>query len=221
MGRKITTNEFILRATNVHGDRYDYSLVNYVNGRTKIEIICPEHGIFEQLLKNHIYNKQKCPICVGKGKSSDERFIMNAKKIHGKIYNYDLVEYKHNNKKVKIMCREHGIFEQKPTSHLNGRGCSKCKIKSKGELFIADWLDQKSFDGCKNTLPLRYDFYLPDNNMLIEYDGEPHFREVEYLGGKHGFELRKTNDKIKTEYALMNLIYCVSHILKEKIFQIY
>jgi len=214
-GVKITEKEFIKHAKEIHGDNYDYSKVNYINSKTKIKIICHKHGIFEMKPNNHIGEKQGCPICgIEKKCLTTTEFIEKAKKIHGNIYDYSLVDYKRNNIKIKIICREHGIFEQKPCGHLNGRGCSQCKIKSKGELLIADWLNQnkisfdvqKSFIDCKNVLPLRYDFYLSKYNTLIEYDGEPHFRVVKYLGGKRGFELRQTNDKIKTEYARDNNI---------------
>ena len=214
-GVKSNCDEFINKANIIHGDKYDYSLVKYINSQTKVKIICKKHGVFKMKPNSHIGQKQGCPICgIEKRYLTTTQFIEKAKKIHGNIYDYSLVDYKHNNMKIKIICREHGIFEQKPKVHLNGRGCSKCKIKSKGELFIGDWLNQnkinfdvqKSFIDCKNVLPLRYDFYLSKYNILIEYDGEPHFKEVAYLGGKRGFELRQNNDKIKTEYAKDNNI---------------
>lgn len=205
-------NEFINKANIAHGNKYDYSLINYVNSIIKVKIVCKKHGIFEMKPNNHLLG-QGCNKCATENKTlTTSQFIEKAQRIHGNIYDYSLVNYRHNAIKIKIVCREHGIFEQAPSCHLNGRGCSKCKIKSKGELFIADWLNQnvinfevqKSFADCKNVLPLRYDFYLPNQNLLIEYDGEPHFKEVKYLGGKKGFELRQTNDKLKTEYAINN-----------------
>ena len=211
-GVKSNHDEFIQKAKNTHGDIYDYSLVNYINSITKVKIICKKHGVFEMKPNCHL-SGQNCGKCsIENNLLTTVQFIEKAQKVHGNIYDYCFVDYKHNSIKIKIICREHGIFEQKPYSHLNGRGCSKCKIKSKGELFIADWLNQnvinfevqKSFVDCKNMLPLRYDFYLPNQNLLIEYDGEPHFKEVAYLGGKVGFELRQTNDKIKSEYAINN-----------------
>jgi hypothetical protein len=206
--------EFINKANIVHNNRYDYSLINYINSQTKIKIICKKHGVFEMKPNSHLLG-QGCNTCAIENKIlTTAQFIEKAQIVHGNIYDYSLVDYKHNKIKIKIICREHGIFEQTPHCHLIGRGCSKCKIKSKGELFIADWLNQniinfevqKSFIDCKNVLPLRFDFYLPNQNLLIEYDGEPHFKEVAYLGGKAGFELRQTNDKLKTDYAINNNI---------------
>lgn len=211
-GVSITQEEFIIKAKNVHGDKYDYSLVNYINSIKKIKIICNKHGVFEQKPNGHL-NGQGCGKCAIENKClTTEDFINKANNVHSNLYDYSLVNYEHNNIKIKIICPIHGVFEQKPNSHLNGRGCSKCKLKSKGEIVINNWLIQnnidfeiqKSFSDCRNILPLRFDFYLPKQNLLIEYDGEPHFKEVEYLGGKTGFELRKTNDNIKTEYAKNN-----------------
>lgn len=207
-----TQEEFIESSKNKHNDIYDYSLVKYVNSKTKVDVICKKHGIFNIKPNNHILG-QGCYLCgIENNTYTTQQFTEKAQKIHGNIYDYSLVAYKYNSVKIKIICQEHGIFEQTPHAHLSGRGCSKCKIKSKGELFIANWLNQnvinfevqKSFIGCKNVLPLRYDFYLPKHNMLIEYDGEPHFREVAYLGGKIGYELRQINDKLKTIYAANN-----------------
>lgn len=213
-GVGITQEEFIRRAKEKHNYIYEYLLVNYINSLTKIKIICKKHGVFEQKPNNHLLG-QGCSKCAKENKFlTTLEFIKKAKCIHGNKYNYSLVDYKHNNIKIKIICSAHGVFEQKPCVHLNGRGCSQCKTKSTGELFISDWLcqnnisyeTQKSFINCRNILPLRYDFYLPKEELLIEYDGEPHFKEIKYLGGKRGFELRQTNDKIKTKYARDNNI---------------
>lgn len=209
-GVKIFQEDFIKNAKKIHNNVYEYSLVNYINSKTKIDIICPEHGIFKMKPNHHLLG-QGCSECDIKNKTlTIEQFIEKTRKVHGNIYDYSLVDYKYNNIKIKIICREHGIFEQTPHAHLQGRGCPQCKIRSNGELIIRDWLNmneikfevQKSFTNCKNVFPLRYDFYLPKYNMLIEYDGEPHFKEVAYLGGSDGLKYRQQNDKIKTDYAI-------------------
>jgi hypothetical protein len=117
---------FLSNAKNKHGERYDYSLVEYVNNRTKVKIICPEHGIFEQKPNDHLY--YGCGKCGGTKKLTTDEFIVKAKILHGERYNYSLVEYKTAHLKVKIICPEHGIFEQKPNNHLMGKGCKKCGI---------------------------------------------------------------------------------------------
>ncbi|MBR6517584.1 MAG: hypothetical protein IKT40_12205 [Bacilli bacterium] len=124
----LTTEEFIDRARKVHGDKYDYSKVNYINNSTKITIICPIHGEFEQLPSNHL-SKNGCPRCVDKSKKSTENFIKKANKIHGNYYDYSKVEYINNFSKVCIICPIHGEFWQTPNNHLNNRGCPLCGVR--------------------------------------------------------------------------------------------
>jgi hypothetical protein len=123
--KRLTTEEFIKKAKVVHGDKYDYSLVEYKNRRIEIKIICPEHDIFEQIPTNHL-NGKGCPKCGGNIKKTTEEFIKKAKVVHGDKYDYSLVEYKNAKTKIKIICPEHGIFEQTPECHSNSQGCPKC-----------------------------------------------------------------------------------------------
>jgi hypothetical protein len=225
---KLTTNDFIEKAINIHGNKYDYSMSIYNGSMTSIDIICKEHGKFQQTPNRHLCGRG-CPKC-GKIKQSNSRrnttesFINQAINIHGNKYDYSIVEYFDSRVNVKIICPKHGIFYQKPNNHLKGFGCSQCNIKSFGELLIKKWLSkndikyeiQKSFSDCKNVIHLRYDFYLPNMNLLIEYDGEPHFKVIDYLGGKEGLTYRQKNDMIKTEYAERNNIKLLRISYKEK-----
>jgi len=130
MSKRLTTKQFIDRAKKVHGNKYDYSLVQYKNTKTKVKIICPVYGIFEQTPHAHLQgqNCYKCGIIIKNNKlrKSTEQFIIDAKEVHGNKYNYSLVQYKNWSIKVKIICPEHGIFEQTPSNHLQGNGCPKC-----------------------------------------------------------------------------------------------
>ena len=128
MVAKLTTEEFIDKAKNVHGKFYDYSMVEYKNTRTKVTITCPVHGEFDQKVNNHLRG-QGCPECnkFTNHKSTKEEFIEKANNVHGNKYEYSKVEYKSSKKKVVITCPIHGDFEQKPNSHLNGQGCPECK----------------------------------------------------------------------------------------------
>jgi len=129
MAKKSTLNNFIAKAIKKHGDIYDYSLVEYINMRTKIKIICPKHKIFEQLPSNHLKNKIPCKKCSSEKNSNLNSFIDRANIIHSNKYDYSLVKYKMNKLKIKIICPEHGIFEQTPNSHVCGHGCPKCTGK--------------------------------------------------------------------------------------------
>jgi len=122
---KKTTEEFIAEARKVHGDKYDYSKVNYVNKSTKVCIICPEHGEFWQISANHLHGAE-CPKCSRKGKRTVEDFITEARKIHNNRYDYSKVEYKGSKEKVCVICPEHGEFWQTPNAHLRGAGCPYC-----------------------------------------------------------------------------------------------
>ena len=123
--KKLTTEEFISRAKLVHGDKYDYSKVNYINAKTKICIICPVHGEFWTLPSIHL-SGHKCPKCVGGVKLSKEDFITKAKEIHNNKYDYSKVDYKNTITEVCIICPEHGEFWQKPIHHIQGKGCPYC-----------------------------------------------------------------------------------------------
>jgi len=125
-----TTGEFIESAREIHGLTYDYSSSEYKGAFDKIKIICPEHGSFTQRPNDHL-NGSGCPECNNeKHRLTTEEFIKRARGIHGERYNYDLVEYKDTFTKVKIICSEHGIFEQKPNYHLMGSGCKLCGFKN-------------------------------------------------------------------------------------------
>ena len=127
---RLDTQSFIDRARVVHGDKYDYSSAVYVDSKTKIKIICPEHGEFEQDHNHHVTNKHGCPRCTGNARSSSEEFTDRARAVHGDRYDYSKVNYINNSTKVTIICLEHGEFEQVPPSHLKGLDCQKCGFES-------------------------------------------------------------------------------------------
>lgn len=125
MKKKLTTGEFIEKAKRVHGDRYDYSRVEYKEAIGKVCIICPEHGEFWQAAREH-YGGAGCQKCIGKAKHTVESFVQKAKEIHGDKYDYSKIEYKNSKEKVCIICPKHGEFCQTPNAHLRGSGCPKC-----------------------------------------------------------------------------------------------
>ena len=107
--KRLTKEDFIEKAKKLYDDLYDYSLVVYKNNKTKVEILCPQHGVFLQTPCNHL-NGHGCPHCGNQQKGStnklsQEEFIIKAKHVHGDRYNYEKVLYKGNNKKVVIICQ--------------------------------------------------------------------------------------------------------------------
>lgn len=133
---------FIKKAKEKHGDKYDYSKVDYVNYDTKIIIICSIHGDFEKSPGHHLRG-QGCLKCSRESvriifSKSIEKFIIDAKNVHGNKYDYSKVNYVNKNVKVIITCLVHGDFSQSPDHHLRGQGCSTCGgcIKKDTEQFI-------------------------------------------------------------------------------------
>lgn len=129
--KTLSTEKFINKSKEIHGDRYDYSKVNYIKSNIKVCIICPEHGEFWQTPNAHTSRASGCPTCghnstVEHKKISREIFISRSIVVHGTKYDYSKVKYTKSNIKVCIICPEHGEFWQTPASHLSGNGCSKC-----------------------------------------------------------------------------------------------
>ena len=189
-------DEFIEKAKKVHGEKYDYSKVEYVNSKTKVCIICPEHGEFWQTPSEHL-NGCGCKKCASdklqkKFQLSKQQFVSKSLKVHGDKYDYSKAEYVNNRTKVCIICPEHGEFWQTPNSHLNGNGCPLCGneerakvkksntddfiIKAKGEECVKDYIENIiGFKINKNSRkiipPYELDIFVPEKNLAIEYDG--------------------------------------------------
>jgi predicted Zn-ribbon and HTH transcriptional regulator len=203
-----TTEEFIEIAKSIHGDKFDYSLVIYVNNSTKVTIICKTCGhIFEQKPVEHIHGKHGCPKCAHKVFNLEE-LINEFNLIHNFKYSYQKFEYKGSQVKSIITCPIHGDFLQTPGNH-HYNGCPSCK-ESIGEKKIAaflirnniEFIREKRFEDCrgkKQTMP--FDFYLPDLNLLVEFQGVQHFEAIEWFGGEEQFAIRKELDQKKRDYA--------------------
>ena len=206
---KSTFDSFIEKANYIHKNKYNYNKVNYINSITKIKIICPEHGEFEQIPSGHLIGKG-CPLCGGSKKKTTKEFVNMAIEIHGNKYDYSFVDYKNTMTKVNIKCPKHGMFKMKPNNHIVMRQCCPLCNISKGEIYISKSLKNneikfethKRFHDCKYILNLSFDFYLSEHNMCIEYDGIQHFEPVEYWGGCENLKLSQLRDSIKNQYCL-------------------
>lgn len=336
MPSKLSTEEFVRKAIIVHNGKYDYSLVLYENGRTRVPIVCPEHGVWYQTPENHLAGKgcqrcgyervriarrttnyedikvpgftwvgneyvhqnsntewkcnncgyvrmasyrtminrdpPGCPICNPTSISlTVEIFTLRSQNVHSQRYDYSKVKLIDSRTKVEIVCPTHGSFWQQPTSHMSGVGCPQCnpwRVKTpedyhataskngilwvgnfpsrtdgntewectkghrwlacydnikqgkscpacntpRGERKVALLLDklgikyihQYTFDACRNPLSgklLPFDFYLPDDNTLIEYHGEQHYQPHKFFGGERVFATQRFRDDIKAQFA--------------------
>ena len=214
--KKLTTDDFIKRAKEVHGDKYDYSKVDYKNNKSKVCIICPEHGEFWQEASSHL-SGNGCPKCNGGTFLSQHEFIEKAKKVHNNFYDYSKVEYKNARSKVCIICPRHGEFWQEASSHLSGKGCPKCK-SSKLENLLINFFNKNSigyiFQYKNNDLGKKsLDFFLPLYNIAIECQGEQHYRCSKFSkirNDEDDFNKRISLDKLKYDICNkigINLVY--------------
>ena len=205
--------------------KYTYGNVNYIGSQKNVLITCPVHGDFSQAPYQHLRGRG-CDECSHDAlKSNTEDFIKRAQKVHkfkhaGPKYTYKNTIYVGSDKPVLITCPKHspihGDFSQRASDHLSGNGCPWCN-ESKGEKRIQKILHEKNinviqykkYDDCisyksKNGLnrrckKLEFDFYLPDQNTLIEFDGSYHFSGMERRKGEHLNQI--LNDKEKNEYT--------------------
>lgn len=211
----LTIEEFIKRAKEIHGDKYDYSKVQYINNWTKVTIICPVHGEFEQIPANHLQCKG-CNNCgnvdIGnKLRSNKEEFVEKAFKAHGGKNDYSKFIYVNSWTKGCITCLvddTHGDYWQKPASHLSGSGCPKCNY-SKGESALEVIFKKHSINAePQYKIPevvdnFEYDFYLPEYNLLIEFQGKQHYEPIEFFGGQDNLEYNQRNDTFKKHNAFV------------------
>lgn len=172
------------RCREAHGDRYDYTLVKFDKVDEKVEIICPEHGIFKQALYLH-YGGQGCPKCAKEviksaRLSNTESFIASARQLHGESYDYSFVRYYNNKTPVEIVCPKHGSFWQTANDHLDGHGCSACNRQfngvSKASEDLMNFIRQLAPDlqqevRMGTNKRFRADGYIPSKRLFVEYNG--------------------------------------------------
>ena len=217
----LNTKKFLERYHSKFGDVYDTSLVEYKDFETNVKVVCPKHGIFEK--SPHALMRGKgCPKCgferrIKKKTWSKEKFIIEAKKVHGNLYRYDNVVYIKQADNVIITCPIHGDFQQTPRKHLMGSGCPKCN-SSKLELTVNNILLENNiefiYQGKKRKIDwienLSLDFFIPNLNIAIECQGGQHFIAVQRFGGEKELTKRIENDSRKRELCKANgvrLIY--------------
>jgi very-short-patch-repair endonuclease len=219
-GKYFESNDlFINKLKEINNNTLDFSKTHYNGWDNKVTVKCFKHGYFERAAGELINKKAGCPKC-GRERTGDknrgdkEIFIKKAKLIHNNFYDYSKTEYIDANTKIEILCYKHGIFTQTPKDHINqSHGCPSCN-SSKGEKIISNVLkelninfnQQHKFKKCFNKRKLPFDFYLPDYDICIEYDGEQHFMPVEKFGGINSFNKIKKNDIIKNEFCKKNNI---------------
>lgn len=221
----MTVEEFIQRARKIHGNKYDYSKVLYINGRTKVCIICPIHGEFWQTPENHLQGKgcKKCGFesMRNKQRKTTEEFISECIKTYGNLFDYTKSIYKGNKKDLIVKCNKCGkYFKITPHNHLTHKeGCPYCKMskleREIEKLLIENniqYVYQKVFKWFIDGKSVkRADFYLPNENLVIECQGLEHFKTIDYFGGEIGYKKRVELDILKKrlceEHGIKTIYY--------------
>ena len=226
--KRSSTDYFIERSRKVHGDKFDYSKSKYIKAKKLIKIICKKHGEFDQLADVHL-SGGGCGKCgyetiSQKKRNSINKVIKILEEKRGKSrFDYSLIHqtYKSNRSILSIRCITHNkTFYQSANDHARSGGCENCKYKSIGEELIMSILSEKNIEyshnwgkhDCKlGKGKAKFDFYLPHQNLIIEYDGEQHFKPVQYgtmskIDAIKEFQIRKKYDKIKDNWAKKNQI---------------
>ena len=210
--KKLTRECIIERSTSIWKGEYEILSDNVkYNEKSKIRHkVCGYK--FYQIISSHLLGIG-CSKCAGNSKHTINSVQEKSDIIHN--FEYKILTNPEGSKsKIKILhllCGKE--FEQVLSDHLSGCGCIICNI-SKGEKNIENILTglninftkQKTFEDCKFKNKLKFDFYIPEKNICIEFDGEQHFKPIRYFGGNKSFELQKIKDQIKNEYCNKNKI---------------
>jgi very-short-patch-repair endonuclease len=213
LSRSLSTDKFIRRAKEIHGDRYDYHLVHSAGTRSRVVIVCPRHGSFRMKACRHLEGRG-CRKCAFERIGSEQRlsfwdFVERVIEVHGaNQYEYELKDFVNLHSSIPIHCPRHGRFLQSVANHLKGRGCPSC-IHSLGEkrvhevlqMLDVEFTEQARFSDCCDRQQLRFDFYVPSRRLLIEFDGRQHYETSEKWGGEEKLADIQRRDAIKDRFA--------------------
>lgn len=207
-----SNNEYIEEMSYIHPDIV--VLGEYRSSKAKVQLKCIICDNEWSATPNSSLEGRGCPYCAGLMKKTHNQFVKEMKSKHPQIE--VLGTYENNKTKVKCKCMKCGQeFSSQPHSMLNAwRGCPRCSI-SIGEKSIRSWLiennieyiQEYSFSDCRDKRVLPFDFYLPNENIAIEFDGKQHFTKNDYWGGKDALKVLQRHDRIKNDY-------CSTHNIK-------
>ena len=215
---RITYENFIERAKEIHGDRYDYSLItkeNFNGASSFVDIICPSHGVFRQKAINHL-NGNGCPQCAydllhDSKAMPKEEFLRRVNELYGDRFDMSKADFVNVNTPITVICKEHGEFSVKPRYFLRGYGCPRCSI-SRGEEKVMLCLDKlginyetqykinNEFLFCENKR-MYLDFFIPSMNVAIEYQGEQHYRPTGFVDNEERFAHQQEKDNAVRQYC--------------------
>jgi hypothetical protein len=215
-----SAEDFIVSANIRHGGKYDYSLVQYRDAKTRVQIVCKAHGEFSQTPNKHCDAGQGCPRCANRDMDL-KKFVSRATTKHQNRYSYRNAEYRGARALIAVTCEKHGDFNQRADHHLRGIGCALCvdALNSKGVRRIEEWLLAKGIEFFREVFlrhistengigiaKLRFDFWLPSRRTAIEFDGRQHFEPIARWGGEGSLRKQAVNDRKKEAWAATNEI---------------
>lgn len=204
----LTQSEFEKRVREVGGGEYSFE-EPYSGANTSILCKHLKCGFRWKVRPSNFFNRHvRCPECGKNVRKDTAYFCKELEQLVGNEYSL-LTEYKGAREYVTLRHELCGHFWKVwPNSFLNGTRCPNC-TRSKGEDYIRDFLEarkikyvaQKVFKDCRDKRPLPFDFYLPQYNLIIEYDGKQHEGPVDHFGGQKSFEILRRHDDIKNKYC--------------------
>lgn len=211
---RVTDEKMRERLTKAYGDRYDFSISKWNGRESKIDFICPKHGVVQAQLRNLLKKRSfGCPKCYHDStRLTMEEFLERAKEMHGDDFDYSEVEYVNATTEITLTCKKNGHrFKTRPDDFLyRNQGCPVChrEKKSKGERELrwmlvqygVEFEEQKTFPGCKYKQALQFDFYIPSENTCIEYQGPQHYSPINEADEEE-FRIRQIRDAIKRDYC--------------------
>lgn len=225
LGRNLTTEEFVDKIKALFGNKYDYSKVVYKGAKEPVILVCQTCGKEFNTIPNNLLNNQGCPFCgmakfqkagnIAYAQKCNKIYLEKIKAKYGDKYDYNLIKETSVNSFIKIKCNScNKIFSVRAKYFLKGCECP-CQRKngSVGEREIAEFLKshnisfvrEKTFSDLRDKRNLRFDFYLPDKNICIEFNGEQHYRWIKKFHHTYkDFLIQKHHDWLKRKYCLKN-----------------
>lgn len=219
-----TDDEFKQEIYDLVGNEYVF-LDSYVNNRTRIRVKHNKCGNVYKTTPGNFIHGNRCPYCSITGRKTDAEFKQEVFALIGDEYAF-LDTYVNSRTKIRVKHNKCGhIYKVEPNSFIHGSRCPYCN-SPKGETIIIKILEtldinyeyQKTFDDLKDVQPLSYDFYVQDQRLLIEYQGEQHYRPKDLWGGDDKFKIQQKHDKMKSDYAKFHNYKLITIPYKEDTF---
>lgn len=168
-GKKLNQEEAINRFKKVHGDKYDYSKVNYIKYNNLVTIICPDHGSFEMLPYSH-WQGSGCLEC-NKNTLTIKQILDRLNNVKDELDSFEQLNYVKMKIPIKIICKKHGPYEKHVLNYISGFRCPNCSPKSKAEIELQELIPNSILNSRKVIKPLEIDIFTEEYNFGIEYNG--------------------------------------------------